>query len=368
MSDIQLTQEQFDELLSKSAINAIEKFKTETGMDKVDWKHLMHPHEDEKSLEKKNGVERFMSLLKAVAKQDYGFFKAADPMVEGTDASGGYLVPAITRAEILRLIPTFGQARSVFRTIPMGKTDTLNIPKKTGGSTASVVSEGSAITAHKPTLGLVTLAAKKLGDIVVVSNELLEDANVAIYNYLLEIMAEALGQKEDSEFFAGDGTNFTGLFNGSHTFGVEGTVSSYTAIDRDDLLGCVYGIDQRYLQGASWLMNRLVFSEILGLADSNGRPLVNDAFAGEPATLLGFPVKKIEAAPYTGSSGQPIVLFGNFSNSYIGDKGMMSVAYSTDGVVSSTSLFETDSSAIRVTERVAFNAGLTTAYAAISIA
>lgn len=368
MADLQLTQEQFDELLSKTVVSAIEQFKKETGMDKVDWKHLMHPYEDEKTLETKNGQERFMSLVKAVSRQDFSFLKAADPMVEGTDASGGYLVPAITKAEILKLIETYGQARSTFRVIPMGSTDTLNIPKKVTGTSASVVAEGSAITAHKPTLGIVTLAAKKLGDIIVFSNQLLADANVSVYQYLIELMSMAVAKAEDSEFFAGDGTNFTGVFNGSHTFGAESTVTAYTAITRKDLLEAIYSIDQALLRNASWLMNPLVYSEIMGLADSNGRPLVNDAFGNLNPSLFGFPVKLIQSAPYTGASGQPIVLFGDFTNSFIGDKGKISIALSGEGVVSSTSMFETDSSAIRITERVAFSAGLTEAYSAISIA
>ena len=52
----------------------------------------------------------------------------------------------------------------------------------------------------------------------------------------------------------------------------------------------------------------------------------------------------------------------------IADKKMVSIKMSDEAVVDSTSLFQTDLSAIRVLERIAFNVGTPEAYAAIKIA
>ena len=193
----ELTQDQFNELVSSLVVNTIDKWAKENGLDKIDKKFLMHPGVDEKELEAKNGAQRMMSMFKAAVRKDNSLIikpetKSASPMIEGTDADGGYLVPAVTRAEIIRLIPTFAQARGLVRILPMGKTDTLNVPKKLTGTTATNVSEGSSITSHKPTLQTVQLLAKKFGDIIVLSNELIDDANVDIQRYVIELMAEAL--------------------------------------------------------------------------------------------------------------------------------------------------------------------------------
>ena len=366
MAEVELTKEQFETIIGNAVANSIDKFKKDTGMDNVDWKHLMHPAEDENKLKEMNGRERLKSLLKAVATKDFGSLKTADPMVEGTDTYGGYLVPAVTRAEILRLLPTFGQARQLFRTIPMGKTDTMTIPSKNAGVTFASVAENASITSSKPTLSYIQLLAQKFGGIVVLANELLADANVDIQNYIISLFAEAIGTAEDQQMFAGTGSPFTGVFATTHTYGNEEAAATLSAISYTNLVDVVYGVDQKYLSGAKWLMHRMTFSEIRKLTDDEGRPLVTDPYAGSPATLFGFPVTLVENAPYTGA-GQAVALLGNFNNTIIGDKGTISISLSNDATVDSTSLFQYDLSAIKITERIGFSAGLVTAYSAITI-
>jgi HK97 family phage major capsid protein len=315
------------------------------------------------------------SLLCAIKKNDRTkinevYEKAASPMTEGTAADGGYLVPAVTQATILELIPTFGQSRQFMSKIPMGKASTLNIPKEANLPVVNWVNENASISDAKPTLGQITLTAKKAAGIVVLSNELLEDANVQIGQYILRKFAQKFGTAEDVQFFNGTGSPFNGVFKSSNTFGNTVTMSGQiTTLDYKDLLDCVYGVDASYLSGAAWYMHRTVLSQIRNISDSQNRPIFVPAGEGTPATLLGYPVRLIENAP-SGSSaaGSVVAILGNLENSYIGTKSELSVKILEEASIGGTSLAENDLSAIRVIERVAFDPGLTTSYSAIKLA
>jgi HK97 family phage major capsid protein len=296
--------------------------------------------------------------------------KAADPMTEGTGSDGGYLVPAVTQAAILELMPTFGQGRQFMSKIPMGKASVLNIPKESNLPSVNWVNENQAISSSKPTLGQLTLTAKKAAGIVVLSNELLEDANVDIGRYILHKFAQKFGTAEDLQFFKGTGSPFRGVFDSTLTFGNTVTLSGQIdSITYEDLIDCVYGIDANYLNGAAWYMHRTVFANARKIKDTSGTPVFVPALGDAPAALLGFPVRLIENAPASNSApGSVVILLGNLENSFIGTKSEISVKILEEATVSGTSLAENDLSAVRVVERVAFSAGLTEAYSVIKLA
>jgi HK97 family phage major capsid protein len=136
----------------------------------------------------------------------------------------------------------------------------------------------------------------------------------------------------------------------------------------------IFGVDPKRLRNAKWLCHRTLMPTLLNLEDTNGNLIFAPANGGAPASLLGFPVANVEQAnSLTDVSGEgngekPYLLLGDTKNSYIGDKADFSIKISEDGTVGGDSLFERDLSAIRVTERVGFNKGLTAAYSVLSSA
>lgn len=379
MSDIKLTQEEFEKLTGELVSNTVKKAFQEE-MDQIDRKFIIHPEmtkEQIKSQQDKEQEERFIDLVKFACKKDFTEakriateIKTADPMAEGTPADGGYLVPAVTQARILRLIPTFGQARNECTIMPMGKADTVNIPQKLTGASVSWVDEAGSITSSKPTLTYIQLVAKKAAGLTALSNEVLADANVDLMNYILSLFAEAFGTEEDSQVFAGSGSPFYGIFYGGHTFGKEQFVADTDSVSYSNILDAVYGIDQLYLRNAKWYAHRTMISNLRKILDANDRPLWVDANAGGLPALAGYPVQLIENAPNssTTTAGKPVLLLGNLKNSIIGNKANMSIKFSDEAVVDSTSMFQADLSAVRLIMRMGFNAGMVGAYSAISIA
>jgi len=311
---------------------------------------------------RKRGINGWSDLLQ----------KVADPQDEGTSADGGLLVPTITQARILDMMPTFGQARTYFQSMPISG-NVQTIPAELTNPTAYWVNEAAAITDSKLTLTSYTLTPKKLAAIVTITNELLKDANVAFAPYILKKIAQAFGTEEDSQFFNGSGSPMTGIFQNTHTFGKEERTPTINlgSLTYQNFLNAMYGVDSNYLVGASWFMHRTVLAVVRGILDGNQRPIFEPAGAGQPATLFGYPVVLVENAPsYSGvdNNDQPYILLGNLENSIIGDTLGMTVKFAEEGTVDTISLLENDLTGIRVIKRTSFTAGMVGKYAVISTA
>jgi len=101
---------------------------------------------------------------------------ADDPMTKileaSEDSAGGVLVPTQHSTEVIELL----RERAVFRsmgptTVPM-PTGSLQIPKITGGATATYIGESQNIVKTEQTTGMVNLSWKKLAAIVPISIEI----------------------------------------------------------------------------------------------------------------------------------------------------------------------------------------------------
>lgn len=376
---IQLSEDELKGLITDLSREAVAAYVKESGMDRIDQKYLVLPDGgNEKDQLKATKKEQFGKLAMALIQKDYvtakevsNEIKAADPNAVGTDADGGYLVPDETRAEIWRLIPTFGQARQYVDVgrFPMNR-DKVNFPKEATGMSVSYPGEAGSITSSKPTLSIVQMEAKKAAALGVLTDELDKFAIVDFANYMITLAAKSFGQDEDNKVFGKVNTVFTGLFYPSNSFGNTEEVDDVNSIDYDTLVNAVYNIDQNYLNGAAWYFNRTILAKVKQIKDTTGLPVFQPANSGNPATLLDFPVRIIEAAPTAANAvaGDPIILLGNLKNSYLKDKMNYRIDTSTEGVVDSTSLFQTDMKAIRFIKHWSFHPGMPEAYSVIKLA
>ena len=328
--------------------------------------------------EKKTGASEFGNLLtglyglkRGTAKIENGKLiqHAADPMDITTQADGGILVPGSTEATILELAVTNGQARQVgMNVMPLPAGTVITIPKELTLPTWDAdISENVSIAPSKPTIETLTLTPYKGGAIVVLTNELLAAANVNIAAYVLGKIGQAKATSDDSQFFAGTGSPFTGLFNTSSTYGKEAELAgvSLSNITYDKIVEMVYGLDMAKTAGGSIFMNRLVAAECRKIKDDNGNPIWTEMSAGTPPMLMGIPVKLIEQAPSTAVASTPIMIYGNLKNSIIGDRPGYRVKVMEEATVAGTSLGQYDLVGIRVTGHQSFNVGLVSSYSSL---
>jgi HK97 family phage major capsid protein len=141
---------------------------------------------------------------------------------EGRNEEGGALVPPEFDPMLIRLIERFGLFRGFTRMVPMGS-DTRMQPRRTGGVTAFWVGEGKQITASNPTFDNVSLVAKKLAALTVMSSEISEDSAINIADELAFEIGYAMALSEDQAGFNGDGTSAFG--------GIQGIVPKLLSLD-----------------------------------------------------------------------------------------------------------------------------------------
>ena len=246
---------------------------------------------------------------------------------EGSDSTGGYLVPDIIGAEVLRLALDSGVVTSRCRRIPMSS-NKLELPSEATGVTTYWVNEAATLTGGENTLGLVTLHAKKIAGRATASIEVVEDSIIGFLPYVQSIMAEKIGRELDKELLQGDGTNFTGVNAESGVNAVyANSASTGGALTYAKLVGAMYAAgEQSSREGAAWFVKPAIMAEVVGLTDSNGQPIFQYAnVQGSPyPTILGRPVFMTNVLTTTSLGG---VASGNF---YFGDPMTLLLGTRTD--------------------------------------
>lgn len=313
---------------------------------------------------------------------DPEYIKTLAPQIEGSNSAGGYLVPEEFFADVLFQLNEFGFARKFCASIGM-KSNVLNVSTLAGKPSAAWTDENTTIAASRATFGRLTLTAKKLAAIYPISNELLDDANIDIYNTIVRIFTNVFAQEEDVQVFRGNGTPFTGILNtgGVTTTYLGGSASSgktkYIDVNFDDLINLVQSLSPAQQRGASLFIEQNTLTELLKQKDANDRyfwDLTNSilpsvasgqGLSGSGLSFRGFPIvvlpNGILVETYDSSShaSAPFAIFGNLKNAgcWLGQHGGMDVRISFDATAEGVNAFTNDLQMLRMTERIAFGVG-----------
>lgn len=239
---------------------------------------------------------------------------------EGTDSEGGYLVPdeyERTLVEALEEENVFRQLAKVIRT----SSGDRKIPVVATKGTASWIDEEGAYTESDDSFGQVSIGAYKVGTMIKVSEELLNDSVFDLESYIAKEFARRIGAKEEEAFFTGDGSGkplgVLAATGGAET-GV--TAASSTAVTADELMDLFYSLKSPYRKKAVWVLNDSTIKAVRKLKDSTGQYLWQPSLmAGTPDTLLGRPVKTSTYMPVI-AAGAKTIAFGDFSYYWIADR------------------------------------------------
>lgn len=239
---------------------------------------------------------------------------------EGMDSEGGYLVPdeyERTLVEALEEENVFRQMAKVIRT----SSGDRKIPVVATKGTASWIDEEGAYTESDDSFGQVSIGAYKVGTMIKVSEELLNDSVFDLESYIAKEFARRIGAKEEEAFFTGDGSGkplgVLAATGGAET-GV--TAASSTAVTADELMDLFYSLKSPYRKKAVWVLNDSTIKAVRKLKDSTGQYLWQPSLvAGTPDTLLGRPVKTSAYMPVI-ATGAKTIAFGDFSYYWIADR------------------------------------------------
>lgn len=248
----------------------------------------------------------------------------------GTDAKGGYTVPDEFERQLVQAL----EENNIFRqmaTVIHTDSGTHAIPLADDTGEANWVDEGGEITDADPTFGQAVLKAFKMGTLIKVSNELLNDNGVNIADYISERIGKRFGNAEEKAFFNGTGESDnpavasqpTGIMT---TISGNVTTNAYTSITFDDVYALYYALSEPYRRNATFVTNETVMLKLMSLKDGESQYIWKPSLEiGKPDTLLGHPIRTSQYMPglagTTADKNKKVMLFGNFKYFWIGDRG-----------------------------------------------
>ena len=243
-----------------------------------------------------------------------------------TAAAGGYTVPTDLATQIDKTMkawgPMYDEAITTVITTSSGNpldfptTDDTGVAVAQHTEATAMTDDGSAdATFGKMTLNAYAYDTKW----VKVSMELLQDSAVNIEAFLGELLGERLARRVNVELTTGDGTGDpTGIVVASSA---GKTAASTTAFTADEIVDLLHSIDPAYRGSpkARFMFHDTVLAAIRKLKDGQGNYLwqMGDVRTGAPGTLLGQNYSVNQAMSSAFTTGQKLILFGDFSKYYV---------------------------------------------------
>ena len=249
------------------------------------------------------------------------FRQVSNVLTEGTDTSGGYLVPDEYDARLIEKLDEENVMRSLGTVIQTSGERKINVAASKPA--ASWIEEGGELVFSDPQFSQIILDAYKLSVAVKVSEELLADNAYDLEGWLINSFSRALANSEEEAMVIGDGISKpTGIL----TSGEVGITTAGNKIEADEIIDLIYKLKRPYRSNAVFLTADSTLAAIRKMKDSTGQYLWQPALtAGEPDRLLGYPVYTSAFVPAV-ASGQPVLAFGDMSYYNIGDRGVRSFA------------------------------------------
>lgn len=239
---------------------------------------------------------------------------------ESSGASGGYTVPTTLQNKILDKLRDEMFLRRLCSVTRTTSTELIPI----GGSVPEFewIDEKGTYGDVDMTFEQIEIGAHKLGGILKISEELLEDNSVNLESYLIDKMVEGLRASQESAFIKGDGVKKP---KGLATYEVGLTLASANALTDIEIIDFFYSLNKNYRDGAVWVVSDGFEKALRKLKDAQGQYLWQPAISsGAVATLLGKPIYVSGYMDELGNGKVPAI-FGNLRYYTIADRGAMSL-------------------------------------------
>ena len=245
------------------------------------------------------------------------YASVSNVLSEGTDSEGGYLVPDEYENTLVQALEGENVIRGRSHVITTSN-GTHKIPVVASKGEASWIDENGAYPEDDDTFAQVNIDAHKVGTIIKVSEELLNDSAFNLESYFAQEFGRRIGTKEEEAFINGNGSSKpTGILTSAEV-GV--TAASDKAITADELIDLFYSLKGVYRRNAVWVLNDTTVKAIRKLKDNNGQYIWQPALKdGDHDTLLGRPILTTGAMPEIAADAKPVI-FGDLSYYWIGDR------------------------------------------------
>ncbi|CCF18621.1 Phage phi-C31 major capsid gp36-like protein [Pseudorhizobium banfieldiae] len=245
-------------------------------------------------------------------------------------ADGGYLVPPETDNEIGRRVSIVSPMRAL-STVRTVSTSVLKKPFATAGLSTGWVAETAARPqTNTPQLAELSFPTMELYAMPAATQALLDDAAVDIEAWIAGEVDIVFAEQEGDAFIRGDGVNkpkgfltYTAVAESVWTWGNLGYIATgaagawKTTGPSDTLVDVIYALKAGHRQNGTFMMNRKTQADVRKFKDADGNYLWRPpASAGQPASLMGFPIAEAEEMPDVGANALAVA-FGDFRSGYL---------------------------------------------------
>jgi HK97 family phage major capsid protein len=242
--------------------------------------------------------------------------------VESRDLSvastGAVVIPQAFDAAVIEAQKSYGELLNLVNVM---KTDDgapmkLVLDDDTSNGTA-LVSVGTDASEVDPTLTTKLLQVDTVTvGLVKIDNGLLSDAGFDVEDFIRTKFGIRYFRGVSNSIYNGDTSNVASL---AAAFTAGFTSNTTNVLKYVDFATAIGTLDPAYQPNAVWAMSNSALASVIGLSDSNQRPLFlpqyGDASQGFVGTILGKPVKLVTQMPAV-ATGNAAVLFGDFKAGY----------------------------------------------------
>lgn len=238
----------------------------------------------------------------------------------GTTTAGGYLVPAIFQEELVKSLKAWGPMLDpgITRVLTTATGAAITFPTMNDTSNVgSLIAENTQVSLSELAFGTKTIDAfKYTSGVVLVSDELLQDAVLDVEAIIRDAMAERIGRIGNTHLTTGDGSSKP---NGIITAATAVNAADDVTITFDDLIELEHSVDPAYRSDPSckWMFNDTTLKALRKLKDLEGNYIWQpaDVKGGAPATILNYGYTVNQAMASIAASAKPVA-FGAF-NKYL---------------------------------------------------
>ena len=237
----------------------------------------------------------------------------------GEDSEGGYTVPDEFERQLIQALEENNIFRSMAHVIRTSS-GTRKIPIAQDDGEASWIDEGEEIPESDASFGQTTLSAYKLGTMIKVSNELLNDPAFDIAAYIAGRFGVRMGNAEEKAFINGDGIGKPlGLLDDAGAqVGV--TADSVDTVTFDDIFHLYYSLKAPYRKKAEFLCNESLVMQLMTIKDKNDNYIWKPGLEiAKPDTILGRPLRTSAYMPIC-EAGKKALCFGDYKYYWIADR------------------------------------------------
>ena len=256
-----------------------------------------------------------------------------DALSVGVDQNGGFTVPDEFERQLVQALEENNIFRSLAKTIRTNS-GTRTIPIATDSGSASWIEEGAAIQESDMSFSQETLSAYKLGCMIKVSNELLNDSAFDIAAHIAHRFGVRFGNAEEDAFINGTGPSANPQTTPSQPTGIltsltptaGNTTANAQTVHFDNIYKLYYSLKSPYRRKAAFLCNETLLLQLMLIKDKNDNYIWKPGLeVGKPDTILGRPIYTSGYMPaITGNATQDknkkVLLFGDFSYYWIADR------------------------------------------------